>query len=141
MQSSLHLGKTTVHKEQTSQVKGFSAFLCRGRCKSLASLKFFLRYASNDPRSLLVQSTDRPSCFLPTFLSGCTSVSTAVADDLICIFFIYHKPYRKGLINVMYFLTNDTPNKKATQLWDKEQYPGYMSRNQSVKRQAIFFSC
>ena len=43
-----HQKITANQKNQTSQAKGFSAFLCKGRCKSLGSLKLFLRYASQD---------------------------------------------------------------------------------------------
>ena len=36
---------TANHKNQISQINDFHAFLCIGRCKSLGSLKLFLRYA------------------------------------------------------------------------------------------------
>lgn len=38
-----HQTTTVNHKRQTSQVNDFHAFLCRGRFKSLGSLKLFLR--------------------------------------------------------------------------------------------------
>ena len=38
----LELQKITVKENQTSQVNEFSTFLCKGRCKSLGSLKSFL---------------------------------------------------------------------------------------------------
>ena len=41
-----HQKTTANHKNQTSQVNNFSAFLCIGRCKSLGSLKLFLCHAS-----------------------------------------------------------------------------------------------
>ena len=37
-----HQKITANHKNQTSQVNDFSAFLCVGRCKSLGLLKLFL---------------------------------------------------------------------------------------------------
>ena len=46
-----------IYKEQISQVNDFSAVLWMGRCKDLVSLRFFLRYASNYLRGLLVQGT------------------------------------------------------------------------------------
>ena len=41
-----HQMMTASHREQTSQVNGFSAFLRMGRFKDLGSLKLFLKYAS-----------------------------------------------------------------------------------------------
>ena len=38
-----HQKITANYKTQISQVNDFSAFLCKGRCKSLGSLKLFLR--------------------------------------------------------------------------------------------------
>ena len=41
-----HQKMTANHKEQTSEVNDVSAFQYMGRCKSLGSLKLFLRNAS-----------------------------------------------------------------------------------------------
>ena len=56
-----------------------------GRCKNLDSIKFFLRYASNHLRDLLVQNTKHPVII---FVSSVWSTECTVVSDLNRLFLI-----------------------------------------------------
>lgn len=69
MQSNIHLSKKllVVIRNRYSKLRIFMIFLCMGMCKSLGSLKFFLRYTSKHLRSLLVHSTEHSAIvFIPS---------------------------------------------------------------------------
>ena len=76
---------------------------------------------SIDLRRLLFQSTECPSCFLPELLSGCT-VSQHCSGWWLNLHFLYLlQAIKERLINVIYFLTNDTSNK-----WKDSSTLGYL---------------
>ena len=78
-----HQKITANQKNQTSQAKGCSAFLCKGRCQSLGSLKLFLRYASQDS---LDMALSRARILFSSILNpsqAALSRAVAAADGLI----------------------------------------------------------
>lgn len=78
---------TANHKEQTSQVNSFSAFLCMGSFRNPGPLKFSLRYTSNYLWACVftcIQSTRWLILFfsLNSFWSATVRTATAVGYDL-----------------------------------------------------------
>ena len=89
MQSNIHLSKRLLVfvRNRYSKLRIFVIFLCMGMCKSLGSLKFFLRYTSKGVRSLLVHSTEHPPIvFILSLCVYCWTwpqgVTTSVLIDL-----------------------------------------------------------
>ena len=103
-----HQKITANHKELTSQVNDFSAFLCMGKCKSLSLLKSFLSYTSYLPRAsiLFFSILDSPQ--------GAPWGAAAVADGLVATTSFVYRMAGAVFVHLRYWAAKEIPKDQVT---------------------------